>query len=479
MEEERKGKISLGQKIAYGSGDMSVNILFAAISFYLLYFFVNVGGLKAGLASVVFIIARAWDAITDYLMGRIVDKTKFGKWGKRRVYMIFGAIPYGLSFILLWLAPFGENAQIAKMIYYTLVYMLYNTVWTVVYIPYNALTANMTDDYDERTSISGIRIAMANVGMLLGAAVFALLADGTESLLYGAFGSLSKAYAVASVIFGVLASIIFFICSLTVKEREDTSKENTQGFFVTLKELFRLKEFRNVIGTYLLSMVGFDIIMSVFMFFINDTMGFGGGTMSMVFIATPLICAILSSFIWVKASEKFSKHKVYAIACVYMTVALSLALFVPEKVVWSTVLMCVLAGLGMSAIQILPYASLPDVVEVDEYVNGVRREGAFYGITQFMYKLASGVAVAVVSLVLELFGYIESTDNTVIDQPLSALVAIRVVLAVVPSVIFLVSIIFAYRANMGRERFDKIKAELAQRKKAVDAVVSGEDKASE
>ena len=462
--EERKGKISLGQKIAYGSGDMSVNILFAAISFYLLYFFVNVGGLKASLASVVFIIARAWDAVTDYLMGRIVDKTKFGRWGKRRVYMLFGAIPYGLSFILLWLAPFDKDAQIAKMIYYTVVYMFYNTVWTIVYIPYNALTANMTDDYDERTSVSGIRIAMANVGMLLGAAIFALLADGTESLLYSALGSLSKAYAVASVIFGVLASVIFFVCSLVVKERPETSHENTQGFFTTLKEFFKLKEFRNVIATYLLSMVGFDIIMSVFMFFINDSMGFAGGTMSMVFIATPLVCAIASSFIWVKASEKFSKHKVYAIACVYMTLSLLLALFVPAGVIWSTVVMCVLAGLGMSAIQILPYASLPAVVEVDEYVNGVRREGAFYGITQFMYKLASGISVAVVSFVLGLFGYVESTGNEVIDQPESALTAIRVVLAVVPGVIFLVSVIFAYRANMSRERFDEIKKELERRK---------------
>ena len=462
--EERKGKISLGQKIAYGSGDMSVNILFAAISFYLLYFFVNVGGLKASLASVVFIIARAWDAVTDYLMGRIVDKTKFGRWGKRRVYMLFGAIPYGLSFILLWLAPFDKDAQIAKMIYYTVVYMFYNTVWTIVYIPYNALTANMTDDYDERTSVSGIRIAMANVGMLLGAAIFALLADGTESLLYSALGSLSKAYAVASVIFGVLASVIFFVCSLVVKERPETSHENTQGFFTTLKEFFKLKEFRNVIATYLLSMVGFDIIMSVFMFFINDSMGFAGGTMSMVFIATPLVCAIASSFIWVKASEKFSKHKVYAIACVYMTLSLLLALFVPAGVIWSTVVMCVLAGLGMSAIQILPYASLPDVVEVDEYVNGARREGAFYGITQFMYKLASGISVAVVSFVLGLFGYVESTGNEVIDQPESALTAIRVVLAVVPGVIFLVSVIFAYRANMSRERFDEIKKELERRK---------------
>ena len=124
--------------------------MFAAISFYLLYFFVNVGGLKAELASAVFLIAKFWDAITDYLMGRISDKTK-SKWGKRRVYMLFGAIPYGLAFLLLWLAPFGENAQAGKMIYYTLAYMLFNTTWTVVYIPYNAITANMTDDYDERT----------------------------------------------------------------------------------------------------------------------------------------------------------------------------------------------------------------------------------------------------------------------------------------------------------------------------------------
>ena len=158
-------KLKFKEKFFYGLGDLSANIMFAAISFYLLYFFVNVGGLKAELASAVFLIAKFWDAITDYLMGRISDKTK-SKWGKRRVYMLFGAIPYGLAFLLLWLAPFGENAQAGKMIYYTLAYMLFNTTWTVVYIPYNAITANMTDDYDERTSLNGIRIALANVGII-------------------------------------------------------------------------------------------------------------------------------------------------------------------------------------------------------------------------------------------------------------------------------------------------------------------------
>ncbi len=93
-------KLKFKEKFFYGLGDLSANIMFAAISFYLLYFFVNVGGLKPALASAVFLIAKFWDAVTDYLMGRISDKTK-SKWGKRRVYMLFGALPYGLAFLLL------------------------------------------------------------------------------------------------------------------------------------------------------------------------------------------------------------------------------------------------------------------------------------------------------------------------------------------------------------------------------------------
>ena len=473
-------KLKFKEKFFYGLGDLSANIMFAAISFYLLYFFVNVGGLKAELASAVFLIAKFWDAFTDYLMGRISDKTK-SKWGKRRVYMLFGAIPYGLAFLLLWLAPFGDNAQAGKMIYYTLAYMLFNTTWTVVYIPYNAITANMTDDYDERTSLNGIRIALANVGIILGAALFALFADGQESLFYGLLGSAKKAYLLSAAVFAVLSIAIMLLCAGNIKERVDDLQVNDKGFFVTLKEFFKLPEFRNIMACYLLSMVGFDIIMAVFMFFINDSLGFGGGAMSMAFVAIPLVCAIASSFFWVKLSEKFNKHKVYTIACVYMAFVLIFAIFVPVKTVWSTVLLCLFAGFGMSAIQILPYAGVPDVVEIDEYVNGTRREGAYYGITQFMYKVANGVSIALVSAVLGAFGYIESTDGSVIQQPDSALFAVRVVLGLLPGLIFLISIIFSHKANLSRERFAQIKAELEiRRAEAQERVeeVGGEDAAN-
>ena len=296
-------KLTRKEKISYGLGDMSSNIIFAAISFYLLYFMVNVAGLNPALAGLIFIIAKLWDAITDYFMGILSDKTQT-RWGKRRVYMLFGAIPYGLAFVLLWFAPFNAGTQQwVKFLYYTLAYMTFNTLWTIVYVPYNALTANMTKDYDERTSLNGIRIICANIGMLLGAALFAFFAEGESSLFATLFGSIKNGYLMAGLLFGIIAAMIMLICVKGVKERYESNATYTQSFFKTLKEFFSLPEFRHTMMYYLLSMVGFDIIMAVFLFFVNDSLGFGvigGGEISMIFIALPLVFAILSAMFWVK-----------------------------------------------------------------------------------------------------------------------------------------------------------------------------------
>ena len=450
--------VSKKEKFYYGLGDLSGNIMFGAVSFYLLYFMINVGGLSPYLAGIVFLIARGWDAITDYFMGVISDNTK-SKYGKRRIYMLFGAIPFGLSFIFLWLSP-ETNEQSLKFIYYLIVYIIYNTTWTIVYIPYNALTANMTNDYDERTSINTVRIIMANIGLLLGAAVFALLADGTESVFYKLFGSLKKAYALSGIIFGVIAALIMLVCAIGTKERFTNDEGNKVGLIKTLKQFFKLKEFRNTILYYLLSMTGFDVIMAIFIFFVNDALGFAGGDESMLFVALPLVTAIGSAVLWDKLSAKYEKHRVYTVAALYISLCLLLCLIIPPQNYFALALVCILVGIGMSAIQILPYASVPDIVEVDEYHYGVRREGAYYGIVSLMYKTASGISVALVSVVLGAFGYVEGA----ISQPASALMIIRIIIGVIPGIIFIISIIFAHRANMGRDHFNMIKKELEDRK---------------
>ena len=493
-------KIQWKVKFFYGLGDLSANILLAIFSFYLLFFMVSIAGLKPALASLVFLVAKIWDAITDVWMGRISDNTK-SKFGKRRVYMIFGAVPFGLMFIILWLCPFSvETSQFVKFVYYLMAYCLFNTTYTIVYVPYNALTANITDDYDQRSSLTTVRIVLANVGMILGTALFGLFAgDNTvfSNLFvdagYTRFEAIKNSYLVSSAIFGLLASATMLISGLNVKERDTGSEEkNPYGLFRTLFQFTKMTEFRYTTAYYLTSMLGFDILLALFMFYIQDSLGYApDGILSMIFIAIPLLVAMATSVVWDKLSAKFEKHRVYLFSVILTSIGLIIALLVPsfkgemyqsasasmgELLSSRTSIILTLAvfvvGCGMSGIQILPYASIPDIVELDEYTYGIRREGAYYGVQSFIYKLSNGVALALVSLLLQLFQYKETpfldegTGEVVYSfvQSQTAQDAVRIIFCVLPIAIFVISIMCAFKANMGRNRFNLIKEELAKRR---------------
>ena len=494
-------KITRKVKLFYGMGDLSANILLAAFSFYLLFFMVSIGGLKPALASLVFLVAKIWDAITDVWMGRISDNTK-SKFGKRRVYMIFGAVPFGLMFIILWLCPFSvETSQFVKFVYYLMAYCLFNTTYTIVYVPYNSLTANNTDDYDQRSSLTTVRIVLANVGLILGAALFGLFAgDNTvfsELFVdagYTRFEAIKNSYLLSSAIFGLLASVTMLISGVNVKERYTGSEEkNPYGLFRTLSQFIKMKEFRYTTAYYLTSMLGFDILLALFMFYIQDSLGYApDGILSMIFVAIPLLVAMATSVVWDKLSAKYEKHKVYLFSVILTSVGLIIALLVPsfkgemyqsasasigELFSSGTSIILMLAvfvvGCGMSGIQILPYASIPDIVELDEYTYGIRREGAYYGVQSFIYKLSNGVALALVSLLLQLFQYKETpfldegTGEVVYSyvQSQTAQDAVRIIFCALPIAIFVISIICAFKANMGRKRFNDIKEELVKRRK--------------
>lgn len=456
------------EKLFYSTTDLACNIAFGAISFYLLYFMVVIGGLNAGLAGLVFIIGKFWDAISDYLMGRISDKTKC-KFGKRRIYMLCGAVPFMLTFMLLWLSPAGANTQALKFLYYASMYIIFSTAWTVVYVPYNTLAANMTDNYDERTQLTSWRMICASFGTILGAAVFSTLAEGTSSVFYQLTNSQEQAYLLSSLCFGGFAAILIIVSTLNVKERISLGEDNSYNFIETIKSFFKLKAFRGSIGLYLFGVLGFDIIMATFMFYVADSLGFGsmtiggidGNLLSTILIAVPLLCGMLGAPIWTLISEKKSKTFAYNLSAILVALFMFPLIFFPQHNIALFASFCVLIGLSMSALQIMPWAILPDVADIDEATCGVRREGAFYGVVSFVYKVANGIAIAVVGAILSAFGYVEGAGSYVeVDagfvQPNSALLAIRIVIGVLPGLMFLLGIFFSNKSNFTREYMQDI-----------------------
>ncbi len=452
--------IPIREKAAYGIGDTAINIAYGTIGFYMLWFIVNVGGISPGKAGIIFMVARAWDAVTDYLMGRISDRTR-SRWGRRRPYILFGAIPMGACFAVLWLVP--DTSETWRFVFYIFIFVLFNTAFTVVSVPYGSLMAEMTQNYDERTSLSGFRIGFSFVGTLLGAAGVSLIVD----VIFSSLGK-QKGFIYMGIIFGVLIVICLFVTASATRERAVHIEQIYEGFFQTLSSFFKLKEFRIVMGMFLCNMIGLDIIMSVFYFFIADAIQIEGD--ATIYMAIPLVVAIFAAPLWIFLGNKWGKRKAYIVSAVYFTFLMVFSLFIPTKHVALTLVICIFAGIGISASQIIPWSILPDVIEIDEYENHVRREGAFFGISTFLYKVASAVAIAGVGLVLEIFGYIKASPDEAIAtaqqivQPDSALYAVRCLFGLAPGIFFVLSAIFVARLPITKERFNRIRRELEKRK---------------
>ena len=349
--------------MAYGVGDLAINIAYGGIGFFMLWFMVNVGGLSPAKAGSIFMIARIWDAVSDYIMGRISDRTR-SKWGRRSPYILFGAIPMGIFCALLWFVP--GNTETMRFFYYLLIFILFNTAFTIVAVPYGALMPEMTQNYDERTSLSGFRMGASFIGTLIGAAGVTLIVDVAFSHL-----KKSQSFPIMGVIFGALVTGILFITAFGTKERVTLTAEeeqNYEGFFQTLKSFFKLKEFRIIIGMFLCNMIGFDIIMAVFFFFIQDVVKIRGD--ATIYMAIPLVVAVAATPFWIFLANRIGKRWAYIISAIYFTLSMTLCIFLPEGSITMILVVCVLSGIGISASQIIPFSILPDIIEIDEYRNG-------------------------------------------------------------------------------------------------------------
>jgi len=401
------------EKFAYGLGDLAINIGFGAIGFYMTWFIVNVGGISPKNAITVITASKLWDAISDYIMGRISDKTK-SRWGRRRPYIIFGAIPMAVCFVLLWIVP--SSSQTVNLIYFIIMYILYNTTFTIVAVPYNALLPELTSNYNERGSISGFKMGSSFVGTLIGAAGIPLIVWTLLPAQSSEYLTNKTNFPITALLLAVVLMSVLFVTGAGTKERIVVAgTENSDGLFKTLLSFMKLKEFRIVMGMFLFNMIGFDVIMATIAFFFGDVLHVNGDIQT-IFMAIPLVFAVIAAPFWVFVMHKIGKKKAYISSAIYFIVAMLICLVIPEvnndigRMVLLGVVTAVI-GIGISASQVIPWAMLPDVIEIDEYKNGIRREGAFYGISTFLYKIASALAIAVVLFIISWFGYKEAPLN--------------------------------------------------------------------
>ena len=168
-------KLTVWTKLKYGVGDFGMAVVTAMLQFSMLYYYTDVVGVNAALAGTAMLVGKiTWDLINDVLFGYLEDKTK-SRWGKRRPYLIFGAVPFAISFWLVFSIPQGLT-DIAYFFIIIGTFILFDTFHTLIATAYSAMTAEITGDYNERTSLTTYRMVFSIIGYLAGAGLTSMLA---------------------------------------------------------------------------------------------------------------------------------------------------------------------------------------------------------------------------------------------------------------------------------------------------------------
>ncbi|MFW5995308.1 MAG: MFS transporter, partial [Spirochaetia bacterium] len=166
-------KLTTRTKVSFGICDLGGNLFFSMIGFHLLFFLTDVVGLVPALAGIAIAAGRVWDAVTDPLVGYISDNTTT-RWGRRRPFMFVGAFLLFAGMIAMFTDP-GLEQQVPLFIWAVITYVLLNTFYTMVSIPYSSLTPELTSNYEERTVLNGYRHTFAVLGTMLGGAAYPLI----------------------------------------------------------------------------------------------------------------------------------------------------------------------------------------------------------------------------------------------------------------------------------------------------------------
>ncbi len=465
-------KMTFATKFAYGAGDIGGAIVGILLLSYLSPFLTDVARLTPGLAGATQLVVRVWDAVTDPLIGILSDRgTIFGakiraRWGRRYPWMLFAAIPFGFFFICQWLIPFPETNQWGLFIFYTVVSMFLGTLFTMYNLPYASLTAELTEDYNERTSLSSFRftfsLAASIVALLIARTVFQVVKDPAQQ------------YLTIGIICAILSVVPIFYCVwgtqaraklVTAHQAARIDESASMPLWAQVRSVFANRPFMYVVGIYLCSWFSLQLTAAIIPYFAVSWMRLPQADSPLIILAVQGTALGMLS-VWNAISQKVGKKAVYFMGTGFWMISQAgLFLLQPGQTV-ALYILAVVAGLGVSTAYLIPWAMLPDAIELDELETGQRREGLFYSFMVFLQKICLGIALAVILQSLEWTGYIHPTDAVPLPvQPPAVLLAIRFAIGPIPTISLIGGLILAYFYPITREMHQQVLLQLAERKR--------------
>lgn len=460
-----KDRLPVTQKVGYGVG--AIVTIVAVNSLMQLTGLVYIDGLGVSAIWMGFAMAipRLWDCITDPIVGTMSDNCR-SRFGRRIPYIFVGAFLVGFTFALLFTVPVDWSKK-AVFTYFLLMSLLFYTAVTIYSVPHGALGFEMTDDYHERTRVFGYASFIGNIGAVASPWLYyfanrSVFNDEVEGMKWVCLGM------------GLILFISGSVCALTCKEtkKNQTQKQDKIKLWESFKITCKNGTFVRLVVAFVLVIIGFQFVMGFGNFVMIHYVFFGdkaaASTVMGVNGTVWAVTGILGVFPMAWLSLRIGKTKTVMCAFFIIVVGNLLKIVCYNRVYpWLSLIPTILLSMGMVMCFTLVNAMNADICDEDELRTGQRREGSYYAVYGWWWKMSVSIASIVSGYLLKMTGYIEGGDT----QPDSALFWLRFWEIMLPSVLCLVSILILSKYPLTENRAYEVK-ELLNQQKESDEVIS-------
>lgn len=418
-------RLATGAKLGWAAGDFGFNIFWQALNLLMMPFYTDVLGLDARLAGTVFLLASLWDGFADTIIAAIADRTR-SRWGSYRPYLVFASPVLVVAFMVAFLTPDWDQGGL--FLYALLSQVFLRTAYSVVSIPYSSLSARISQDADERSSMAGWRMFFAFSG---GAVVTFLMPRLVEMLGSAADNT---TYVLAAGLVGVLSLPFFWLTFAVTHEPPGLVEANPRGLSLAagwedLRAALAMARHNGplmrIFGCIIVSSLAFTMTNKCLVYYVTYYLARPDLVPQLVPFA--LVMNLAFAPVWAWLAGRTSKRRTWLYANALSAFAYSLFFFVPSRDPLIAAALIGLISAGNVAYQVLFWAMLPDTVEYNAWKTGHRHDAKVFGFASFAKQLALGINGA-------LLGWLLVTIDYVPNQPQSeaTLVGLKAIMALVP-----------------------------------------------
>ncbi|GAB2758592.1 glucuronide transporter [Sinomonas soli] len=442
----KAGKLSLTSIIGYGAGDAANNLAFTTTTMFLLVYYTDVAGISAAAAGTLFLVVRIFDAFSDLLAGRMVDRTYTKRWGKFRPFILFGALPLMvLTFLNFHIPQIGADGKLA---YAYIVYAALGLAYSLVNIPYGSMAGAMTPRPKERAKLASSRtIGALLVGSALGIFVAPLLKAGAN---------LQPIFTTVTVVFMVLGTALYLFTFFTTREKvvRDVPKVSFKQSMQTLKGN---KPLLMLCLSSVLFLSGYLSLTTVQVYYFRDVLH--SLALIPVLSIVQLVVTLALGAVMPAIVARTGKRAVYIAFVGVLVVGGVIVLFSPAALVWLGFLGFVIAMAGVVGVNIVVWALEADTVEYGEWKTGVRSEGIIYSLFSFTRKTGQAIGGALAGYAIAWGGY----NGHAAQQSPQAVLGIQIAAGLIPAVLAIAAGVIMFFYDLTDERHAKIVAEIRER----------------